>query len=211
MASVRPLEPRQLLSAAATPAHLANPKLAPAVSAQATSGFAPLFNGANLKGWVNPFRWGNAAARKREIQLTSETKFFLVNKTLYRDFILTLDALVPPGGNSGIQIRSRYRTNSVTGLQVDVDNNDGRNWAGWLWNEGGGWVVAPRFRARVRPNQWNHYRIEAIGRHLRVLVNGNVTVNQTGVFAQPGYIALQNHGGSGVYRFRNIRIMSLDP
>nr|MCS5630682.1 DUF1080 domain-containing protein [Pirellulaceae bacterium] len=62
-----------------------------------------LFNGKNLKGWKNPFDWGQTAVNTdQEIVLQGERKYFLVSDRRFKDFELEVELNVPAGGNSGI-------------------------------------------------------------------------------------------------------------
>lgn len=216
--AVRALEKRELLTVAVGPplpqagtamVGPASASASDATTAPASQGFVPMFDGNSTAGWFNPYDSGRAFAKNGQIILTGGQKFFLVSKNTYKNFILEADILIPPDGNSGIQFRSQYRHNFVTGYQADVDTQN-RNWAGGLWFEGRNWLARPAHQAPVRPGQWNHYRIEAIGDHIRIIVNGAVTVDTHQSLAFDGHIALQDHGTpGGIYRFKNVQIMDL--
>jgi hypothetical protein len=190
-------------------AHAAPPTLPPLPNLPPDAqGFTPLFDGVNLAGWVNPFSSGRAWAQDGEIRITSPKNIFLMTQRSYRNFILELDALIPPQGNSGIQFRSFSGPNLVFGYQADIDTLP-RNWAGGLYYQGKGWLVRAHPPAPVRAGQWNHYRVEAVGDHIRIFVNGTLTVDTHDSTDPSGHIGLQDHGGAGVYRFKNIRIKDL--
>ena len=181
-----------------------------AAPAPGGTGFVPMFNGTNLDGWVNPYDWGRAAVAKNgDILLTGSKNFFLVSKQTYQNFIVEADVLIPPGGNSGLQFRSQYGHNSMQGYQADMDTTFSRNWAGGLWFQGRSWLARAHPRAPVKPGQWNHYVVAAIGNHITITVNGTVTVDTHNNIASDGHIALQDHGSPGVYRFRNVEIQVL--
>jgi hypothetical protein len=182
------------------------PSAAPPVGA--TTGFVPMFNGINLAGWFNPYDWGHAVARGGQVLLSSPKNFFLVTRATYGDFIMQVDVLIPPGGNSGIQFRSIYGHNFVQGPQADMDTGD-RNWAGGLWFQDRGWLARPPHRARVVPGHWNHYQLEAVGDHVVITVNGKVTVDVYRKIVPVGHIALQDHGSPGYVQFRNVEIEAL--
>src|SRR5262249_33957075 len=157
-----------------TPAVVGRPSAsAPPPPAMDATGFVPMFNGINTAGWFNPYDWGRAVAKNGQILLSSSKKFFLVTKATYHDFIMQADVRIPPGGNSGIQFRSRAGHNFMEGYQADVDTGD-RNWAGGLWFEDKGWLARPARRAPVVPGHWNHYVVQAIGNHFIINVNGKV-------------------------------------
>ena len=178
----------------------------PAISRVADDlGFIPMFNGSNTAGWFNPYDWGRAVVKDGQVLLSGDKKFFLVTRATYRDFIMEADVLIPPGGNSGIQFRSQYGHNFMQGYQADMDTGD-RNWAGGLWYEPTRWLARPAHWAPVRAGHWNHYVVEAVGDHIAITVNGTVTVDTYKDIATNGHIALQDHGSSGTYHFKNVEI-----
>lgn len=201
------LERREVLSAVSPlrPARAGDAAALFASPSAPTPGFVPMFNGANTAGWFNPYDWGRAVARNGRILLSGDKKFFLVTKQTYANFIFQADVRIPPGGNSGVQFRSQYGHNFMTGYQADMDTGN-RNWAGGLWDESRGWLARPRRRAPVVPGRWNHYVVAAVGNHIVITVNGTVTVDTHNNIASTGHIALQDHGGPGTYRFKNVEI-----
>jgi hypothetical protein len=116
------------------------------------------------------------------------------------------------------------------GYQAEVDPSD-RKWSGGLYDEGRrAWFISPNrdhaesdeakeksiaaFRERAgdcfKRHDWNKYRIECRGDHIKISVNGITTTDIHDQKDAKGYIALQHHGEKGkTYRFRNIRIMEL--
>jgi hypothetical protein len=99
---------------------------------------------------------------------------------MYTDFVLELEFLVEPGMNSGIQIRSHsfehFKDYRVHGYQVEIDTSD-RAWSGGIYDEARrGWLYPlkdrPEAQKAFKQNQWNHYRIEAIGDRIKTWVNG---------------------------------------
>jgi hypothetical protein len=67
--------------------------------------------------------------------------------------------------------------------------------------------------AHVRPNDWNSYEVHAEGRRIRLVLNGQQTVDYTepdDSIPPRGLIGLQIHGdGKALVRFRNITIQEL--
>lgn len=190
-------------------------------------GWEALFNGKDLTGWhlLN-------GQHKVEVQdgvivgtcIAGLPNGFLATKEEYGDFILELevktDLLMH---NSGIQFRSlstdEYRDGRVHGYQAEVDITP-QKWSGGIYDEARrGWLYiledqnSPAKKA-FKNNEWNKYRIEAIGNTNRIWVNGVPTAHLVDDETTKGFIALQLHGNSrpnvphGNYkvRFRNIRI-----
>ena len=187
--------------------------------------WTPLFNGENLEGWHNPYDWGEAWVENGEVRLRADDKFFLVTDEQYRDFVLEAELKLPDReSNSGIMFRANQEPNRVYGYQAEADPSD-RRWAGGLYDEGRrGWLypakgdeeAGERFRNTVgqafNPDEWNQYRIRAVGDTLQISVNGTQTTQYVDSEDREGHIAIQHHGEEGkVYRFRNIRIREINP
>lgn len=190
-----------------------------AVVARATSaaeeGFAPLFNGKDLNGWEgDPFLWkaedGMLIGRSPGIAYND----FLTTTKEYADFVLRFQIhLLDNVGNSGVQIRSQRVPGSMEmiGYQADV----GPTWWGSLYDESRRRVTlaAPSeatIQRALKPDRWNDYEVEAIGKRVVLKLNGTVTVDYTEedeTLAQSGLIGLQVHSGPALeVRFREIRI-----
>ena len=191
-----------------------------------------LFNGKDLAHWQNPYDWGKAEVVAGEIHLTTEkSKWFLSTVKEYSDFIFEVEVKMPEGKcNSGFLFRSHKSKNKMFGYQAEVDPS-GRKWSGGLYDEGRrGWFISPNrdhaasaeakeqsiaaFVERAgdcfKRHDWNKYRIECRGGHIKISVNGVTTTDIHDQEDAKGYIALQHHGEKGqIYRFRNIRIMEL--
>ncbi len=163
-----------------------------------------LFNGTDLQGWTQ--KGGEADYQVREGSIVGTTvhdtpNSFLVTDRMYDDFILELEYLVDPSMNSGIQVRSnsfpQYQNGRVHGYQIEIDPSD-RAWSGGIYDEGRrGWLVNlednPQGQQAFKQNEWNHYRIEAIGDTLKTWVNGVPTAHLIDGKTSSGFIALQVH------------------
>ena len=140
---------------------------------------------------------------------------FLRTERTFGDFVFEVDVLVAKRGNSGIQFRSKQRGDGVVvGYQAEIDCGE-RAWSGGVYDESRrGWLDDlrdnPAGRRAFRLDDWNHYRIEAIGDHLRVWVNGVATADLRDGADAEGFLALQVHGGStGTFRWRDPRVWVL--
>jgi putative heme-binding domain-containing protein len=136
---------------------------------------------------------------------------FLVSDWELADFRLELDVLlVDDRGNSGIQFRTEpLPGGEVRGYQADV----GPGWWGKLYEENGrGLLVDLPLPADFRPGDWNRYRIEAIGEHVRTWINDVPCVDlRDPAGARRGVVALQVHSGEPTeVRFRPVRLEILD-
>ena len=193
----------------------ASAAVAARASYAAEEGFTPLFNGKDLTGWEgDPFLWkveeGMLIGRSPGIAYND----FLTSTKEYGDFVLRFQIhLLDNVGNSGVQIRSQRAPGSMEmiGYQADV----GPTWWGSLYDESRRRVTlaAPSestVQRALKPDDWNDYEVEAIGKRVVLKLNGTVTVDYTEedeTLAQSGLIGLQVHSGPALeVRFREIRI-----
>ncbi|MCD6543610.1 MAG: DUF1080 domain-containing protein, partial [Flavobacteriaceae bacterium] len=121
---------------------------------------------------------------------------------IYGDFILELDYKVDPSMNSGIQIRSNsfpyYNKGRVHGYQVEIDPSK-RAWSAGIYDEARrGWLNTLEdnkdAQKAFKQNDWNHYRIEAIGDTLKTWINGVPAAYLIDDKTASGFIGLQVHG-----------------
>jgi len=131
-------------------------------------------------------------------------------------------------GNSGVQYRSKVVDEKgfvVAGYQGDFEC--GKTYSGILYEEKGRGILAKRgekvviregkdakkpkievvgslgktdeIQAKIKPADWNEYRIVAKGGHLQHFINGVQTIDvtdETAVGAKKGVLALQLHAGT---------------
>ncbi len=181
-----------------------------------------LFDGTSLTGWVQ--RGGEAKYAVEDGVIVGSTvprtpNSFLCTEKMYGDFVLELEFKVDSALNSGVQIRSNslpgYKDGRVHGYQVEIDPSD-RAWSGGIYDEGRrGWLNDLRgnkaARSAFRPNDWNQYRVVAIGDSIKTWINGTPAADLVDSMTSRGFIALQVHGVGKreealQVRWRNIRI-----
>ncbi len=191
-----------------------------------------LFDGKTLAGWKQVSGKAKYTVEDGAIVGTTAPNTYdnvLATEKEYGDFILELDFKVDPDLNSGIQIRCHKfnegdeqpakgktaRPGHVYGYSVEIDPSD-RAWSGGLY-EGGhrGWLKDltdnPAARYAFKQNQWNHFRIEAIGDRFRTWINGVPAIDVRDGETASGFIGIQVHGlgdspAKKQVRVRNIRI-----
>jgi hypothetical protein len=193
------------------------------LSAQ-TEKWVSLFDGKTLKGWTQ--RGGQAKYTVENGTIVGTTvantpNSFLCTEKDYGDFILELDLKIEDM-NSGIQFRSLskpdYQNGRVHGYQMEVDPTD-RAWSGGIYDEGRrDWLYIPNInpegKKAFKKNDWNRYRIEAIGSTIRTWVNGIPVSHLIDDLTPTGFIALQVHRINGnmktgmKVRWKNIRIQT---
>ena len=189
-------------------------------------GWISLFNGKDLDGWrvLN----GTAEFAVQDSVIVGISKLntpntFLATKKEFSDFILEYEAKMDNGLNSGVQFRSLskadYQDGRVHGYQVELDASP-RAWSGGIYDEARrGWLYNlecnRRAKTAYKAEAWNQFRVEAIGNHIRVWLNGVPTADLIDDMTAKGFIALQVHGigndedkvGKTV-QFRNIKILT---
>jgi hypothetical protein len=196
---------------------------------KSSDGWELLFNGKDLTGW-KPLA-GKADYHVEDdaivgVMTKGTPNSFLVTDQEYGDFILELDVKLEGNTtNSGIQTRSHFDSTAnngvgrVYGRQIDIDPTE-RAWTGGIYDEGRReWLypldLNPTAKTAYKPNDFNHFRIEAIGNETKTWVNGVPTSFVIDSLDDSGFIALQVHSipdsldGKKVY-FKNIKIQTKD-
>jgi len=203
----------------------------------AAAPWTSLFDGKSLKGWRQCNGTAKYVVEKDVIVGTTvegSPNSFLCTEKDYGDFVLEFEVMTDPALNSGVQIRShqyaadttarvftgkefrdtKQKAGRVHGYQVEIANEKSGA-SGGIYDEARrGWVdniaTDPVASKAFRDNQWNKYRVEAEGDHMRVFINGVPCANLTDSMDLTGTIALQVHQYKGdkpvQVRWRNIRI-----
>ena len=190
-----------------------------------TTPWVSLFDGETLNGWTQ--KGGNAKYTVRDNSIVGTTvadtpNSFLTTDKNYGDFILELDYKVDSSMNSGIQIRSNslahYMDGRVHGYQIEIDPSD-RAWSAGIYDEARrGWLNPLTDNAEAqkafKQNDWNHYRIEAIGDTLKTWINEIPAAYLIDDKTANGFIALQVHSIGGDQKegteiiWKNIKILT---
>ena len=185
-----------------------------------------LFDGQTLNGWS--IKGGKANYRVENGAIVGSTvtntiNTFLCSDKLYGDFILEVDFKVDSRLNSGIQIRSNsfphYRKGAVHGYQVEIDPSK-RSYSAGIYDESRrGWLHDlndnNEAREALKRDQWNTYRIEAIGDTIKTWINDVPAAHLVDDMTAIGFIGLQVHGigddekRKGIeVRWKNIKIIT---
>lgn len=192
-----------------------------------------LFNGKNLKGWIQ--KNGTATYRVEDGIIIGQTtpgspNAFLCTEKEYGDFELVFEVkLYDNELNSGVQIRSKTREpegnekfGRVNGPQVEIAaTGDNGSTSGYLYGEAaGGWMTPDDKRVShflFKNKEWNSYRIVAQGPRIQTWINGEQVsdlVDEEKYESHPkGFIGLQVHdvGQSGPFQvaWKNLKIREL--
>ncbi len=194
-------------------------------------GWKELFNGKNFDGWTT--RGGGASFEIVDGTIVGkngpEHNTFLSTWDLYRDFELEFDVMLNDPMNSGVQIRSKARWETVDettiervyGPQVEIEQSPGES--GYLYGErAGGWMTPEDQLIRhshFKNDDWNHYRIVANGPRIQTWINGvqvsDLVDEKIYEAHKEGFIGLQVHRidaepGTRSVAWKNIRIRELN-
>ncbi len=202
-----------------------------------------IFDGKSLEGWAHDsvgkatYEVVDGAILGTTVEGSSNS--FLLSEKEYGDFELTFEVNVDDGLNSGVQIRSREKTDAdipneqkgkknsavgrVFGPQVEIEMSPGQS--GYIYGEatGLGWLSPePADKAHahehIKNGEWNAYRILAKGPRIQTWINGekvaDLTHEEIYKTHPKGHFGLQVHGikkGTGPFsvRWRNLKIKEL--
>src|ERR1035441_10539032 len=194
---------------------------------QKDEGFTYLFDGKTLDGWTNVIKFGPPYyVTNGVIASPADAGNDLVTDKAFSDFILRMDFKLTPGANNGVGIRTPLENANLTyvGNEIQILDDDDAQYAnlepgqycGSLYK-----IFAAKRGALKKVGEWNHYEITALGRHIKIDLNGQTIVDgnindvtdpailrqHPGVLRDRGHIALLGH--SSYVEFRNIRIKEL--
>ena len=207
------------------------------VLAQDAPQFQPLFNGKDLKGWVNvntdPDTW---SVKNGLLVSTGKPIGVMRSEKEYENFILQIDWMhMEPGGNSGVFVWCDAQPNpqsrlpggvEVQMLELDwVKLNKRENFDppvayvhGELFGVGGVKTVPDNPRGErsksilnlCKPRgEWNSYTVVAVDGVIKLAVNGTFVNGISKSTRKKGYLCLESEGAE--IHFRNIRILELPP
>jgi len=198
-----------------------------APAGEGAEGFVPLFNGKDLGGWKiyqgRPEGW---AVRDGLLVCTGKGGGWLGTRRDYANFVLRLEYRLRPHGNSGVYLRAPEEGHiSRVGMEVQILDDDHPGYARLKpWQYAGSLygVVPPARRACKPAGQWNALEVQARGRRLVVVLNGQTVVDadldvplkdpavareHPGLARSTGRLGLQSH--SEPVEFRNVRVKEL--
>lgn len=133
--------------------------------------------------------------------INSKHSTYFTTGEIYSDFILEVDVFAEAPLNSGIQFRSQLveydSGTTVMGYQMEIDTEQ-RAWSGGIYDQGRrGWLYNlsrnPACQKEFKVEQWNRYRIEALGNEIRTYINNVPCSNLVDELSPKGFIAFQIH------------------
>ena len=190
-------------------------------------GFTRLFDGTSLAGWKLVGGYNEGYVPKNGVLVCpADGGGNLFTEKEYSDFVFRFDFKLDHAGNNGVGIRAPFGGDAAyVGMECQVlDDSD----PAYAHLEAGQYhssiyKVVPAKRGSLRPvGEWNTEEIKAVGRHIKITVNGKVTVDadlnsvsdpQTfaehpGFRRDRGHIGFLGHGPSEV-QFRNVFVRDL--
>lgn len=223
--------PRASLAQQATAGGAASPNTLTA--AERSAGWRLLFDGKTTAGWRG-FKQDSATPGWQVVDgaLTRVASGLdIITRNKFRNFELTLEWKVAPGGNSGIFYRGSEEDDAIywnaPEMQVldDAGHVDGKS---RLTSAGAAYDLYPAPVGVVKPaGQWNQVRLVVKGKHVEHWLNGvkvveyefgspdwNAKIKASKFAGHPrfgrnvtGYIGLQDHGDQVAYRSIKIRVL----
>jgi hypothetical protein len=194
-------------------------------------GFAPIFDGRTLKGWIGLNDDTSSYYVKNGMLICRATgKVHIFTRKQYANFVFRLQIRLDPGGNNGIGIRAQpSRQPHLYGMEIQVLDDDYYADGDPIklksyQHHGSIYGVVPAKTGHLKPaGQWNDQEILCDGRRVRVTLNGTVIVDadldkvepidgqqHPGLDYPKGHIGLHAHGNYGAeVFFRNLRIKEL--
>ena len=189
-------------------------------------GFKKAFDGETLNGWVVASGDKNAYVPDHGVLLCHPTAGNLFLDKQYSDFVFQFDFKLDHGANNGVGVRTPFKGDAAyVGMELQILDDDDPMYAHL---EAGQYhssiykVVAAK-RGSLKPaGQWNTEEIVAKGRHIKITVNGMVTVDadlnkvddpetfavHPGFRRSVGYLGFLGHGPAEC-AFRNIFVKDL--
>jgi hypothetical protein len=204
----------------------------PPPPAPAEEGFAPIFDGTSLDGWIGlNGSTDSYYVKDGELICKATGREHIFTEKEFSNFVLRLQIKMDPGGNNGIGIRTRkHRQPHLFGMEIQVLDDEYyadddpiklKNYQ----HHGSIYGVVPAKTGHLKPaGQWNDEEIICDGRHVKVTLNGTVIINadldqvtpldgqqHPGLKYEKGRISLHAHGNYGAeVFFRNLRVKELE-
>lgn len=190
--------------------------------------YESLFDGKTLKGWRSVGATNGSYLVKDGAIVCTPAGRNLFTEREFADFILRFEFKLDDGSNNGIGIRAPFEGDAAyLGMEIQVLDEKAADAGKWgkLRPEqfhGSVYDVMAAKKGALKPNgEWNTEEIIALGRRLKVTVNGTTILEANlndvksaekirkhpGLFRESGHIGFLGHGDH--VEFRNIRIKEL--
>ncbi len=181
--------------------------------------WTPLFDGKSTKGWEPRAQVESFKAVGDELHLVSKVNVWVVSDLQMGDFIVELEVKIPQenaGFNSGLGFRLVGEKGKPKGYQCEIDRSKpggvyGIGMGGWLYPKGKEQTDTynKTIKGLFKPKEWNHFKVEAKGPHIRTWLNGKLIAELDAKQSLKGRFGIQHHGKGGTVKFRKLRVREL--
>ena len=169
-----------------------------------------IFNGKNLKGWVEPANnvWWTINDGVLFVKSTAEKKgSILWTESKYENFIIQADFLMGDGTvDSGIFLRSEHDQ-----IQIGISGSLKRDLTASPYIPKKGYPVEAKVKDILKLKDWNTMKVKVVGSTYTVWLNGNEVMTYTSDnMPASGPVGFQLHPGNEMScSFKNIRLAAL--
>jgi hypothetical protein len=196
-------------------------------TAQSNRGFTKIFDGKTLSGWTLVGGHGPGYVPRDGILVCpADGGGKLLTEKEYADFVFRFEFKLDKGGNNGVGLRAPIEGDSAyNGMESQILDDYDPMYANLEPGQycSSIYKVAAAKRGAVKPaGQWNKEEITAVGRHIKIVLNGQTVVDtdlndvtdpkviaeHPGFRRQTGHIGFLGHGPSEV-QFREIWLKDL--
>lgn len=169
-----------------------------------------IFNGKNLKGWVEPANnvWWTVNDGVLFVKSTAEKKgSILWTENKYENFIIQADFLMGDGTvDSGIFLRSEHDQ-----IQIGISGSLKRDLTASPYIPKKGYPVEAKVKDILKLKDWNTMKVKVVGSTYTVWLNGTEVMTYTSEnMPASGPVGFQLHPGNEMScSFKNIRLAAL--
>jgi len=183
------------------------------LAAEKETEWTSLFDGKTTNGWTPRAKVESFKAVEGELHLSSKVNVWVVSDLQIGDFVAELEVKIPTdnkGFNSGLGFRLIGDTGKPKGYQCEIDRAKPAGiygMGGWLYpkDKDQTAIYQKATKGLFKPTEWNHFRVEAKGPHLRTWLNGKLIAEVMHKKSLKGRFGIQHHGKGGTVKFRNLR------
>lgn len=215
--------PLKLLLCATAALTLFSASMTSSSAAAKEAGFTSLFDGTTLNGWKLVNKHGDGyGVKDGVIYCARGGGGNLFTEKEYADFTLRFEFKLEPGSNNGIGIRAPLEGDAAyMGMEIQVLDDTAEKYANLqpYQYHGSVYGVVAAKRGALKPvGEWNQEEIIAVGRHIKVVLNGTTIVDTNlndvtdakTIQTHPGMLRERGHigflGHNDYVEFRNLRV-----
>src|SRR5438093_21461 len=190
-------------------------------------GFTSLFDGKSLNGWKLMDKKGEGyGVKDGMIYCAKGGGGRLLTEKEFSDFVVRFEFKLEEGSNNGLGIRAPFEGDAAyVGMEIQILDDTAPQYANKLrpaQYHGSIYDIVPAQRGALKKvGEWNEEEVTAIGRKIKVVLNGKTIVDtdlnevhdpakitkHPGLFRDRGHVGFLGH--NDYLEFRNIRIREL--